>query len=162
MKTIFLDFDGPIIPYMSHVNPRVSGKGASAWPSCIEALNRITDATGAKIVVSSTWRLDGLSANKKRLKDWGATGSVVGITPRMEEKKPSGLWTAAPRGMEIAEFIRNWNDDHPKDEIDSFVIFDDDDDMDYIMPFLIQTPFKKGLTNKDADKAIEMLGEKDK
>lgn len=130
-----------------------------AWPPCINQLNRITDKTGANIVVSSTWRLDGLASVRDLLKAWGATGKVVGITPNMEQKDKSGLWKAAPRGLEIAEFIIEWNRNTPRNEIESFVIFDDDNDMDYLMPFLIQTPFDKGITEADADKAIRMLGE---
>jgi hypothetical protein len=29
--------------------------------------------------------------------------------------------------------------------------------MEHLVPFLIQTPFEVGLTESDADKAIEML-----
>lgn len=157
MKAIFLDFDGPIIPEAAYF-----GKAkAVAHPPCIAALNRITDATGALIVVSSTWRADGLPAVRGYLKKWGATGKVIGITPHLQKKNESGIWSAAPRGLEIAQYITNWNRDFPNDEISAFVILDDDRDMDYLLPFLIHTPFEKGLTEADAKLAIERLGELD-
>jgi len=154
MKVIFLDFDGPIIPIQSHKNPRVLGKGAQAWPECIKALNRITDATGAGIVVSSTWRADGYMKTKERLNDWGVTGHMIGITPDLTNRGPV-LWSAVPRGREIAAWIKQYSED--REEVESFVILDDDADMEELMPFLIQTPFEIGLTEADADKAIEML-----
>lgn len=154
MKIIFLDFDGPIIPYMSHVNPRVSGKRTEAWPSCISALNRITDTTGARIVVTSTWRTDGFMKTKERLKEWGVTGKMIGLTPDLTERGPV-LWNSVPRGKEIAEWIKQFSED--SEEVESFVILDDDKDMEHLMPFLIHTPFEVGLTESDADKAIDML-----
>lgn len=77
MRIVFLDFDGPIIPIMSHTNHRVSGKGTQAWSACVLALNRITETTGARIVVSSTWRWDGFEKTNERLKDWGVTGKPI-------------------------------------------------------------------------------------
>ena len=152
MKIVFLDFDGPIIPIMSHENKR--GMGEKAWPSCIACLNRITDITGAKIVISSSWRWgnDGKDAIEF-LKQWGATGEVVGITPILEEawKPESKLWTAVPRGREI----QAWLDRNP--DVESFVILDDDKDMEHLMPFLIHTPFETGLTESHTDRAIEIL-----
>jgi hypothetical protein len=153
MKVLFLDFDGPIIPIMSHKCPRVSGKGAQAWPSCVAALNRITDATGAVIVVSSTWRADGITKTRERLKQWGVKADCIALTPYLDKKTESGLWAAVPRGLEI----QKWLDDYGRHPIESFVILDDDKDMEHLMPFLIQTPFEVGLSEADADRAIEML-----
>ncbi len=161
MKSVFLDFDGPIIPIMSH-KPAPRKMSEKAWPPCVKALNRITDATGANIVVSSTWRADGLPKVRGYLKDWGVTGRVIGITPSLEQRRESGLWEPVPRGLEIAEYIKNWNLFHPNNEITQFVIFDDDKDMDYLMPFLIHTPFETGITERHADLAIERLGEGEK
>ena len=154
MKIIFIDFDGPIIPVMSHRN-RVSGKSLSAWPPCVAALNRITNATGAKIVVSSTWRADGITKTRDRLKGWGVTAEVVGLTPHLDREGANGLWQSVPRGLEIAEWIARYEE--MREPIEAFVILDDDSDMEHLKPFLIQTPFEAGLTEADADRAIEML-----
>ena len=154
MRVVFLDFDGPIRPLMSHTNPRVSGKAAGAWPSCVEALNRITSTTGAKIVVSSVWRADGFMKTKDRLKEWGITGKMIGMTPDLTTRGPV-LWNSVPRGLEIDAWIKRYTED--REPIESFVILDDDADMAHLIPFLIQTPFEVGLTESDADRAIAML-----
>jgi hypothetical protein len=150
MKVIFLDFDGPIIPIMSHEHKREMRE--KAWPPCVEQLNRITDTTGAKIVVSSSWRWGGEEDVKEKLKLWGVTGEVIGITPILETawKPESKLWIATPRGCEIGA----WFGDK---EIESFVILDDDDDMVHLKKFLVQTPFETGLTQELADEAIAIL-----
>jgi hypothetical protein len=148
MKIVFLDFDGPIIPAQSHMPERAIE--SKAWPDSVEALNRITDTTGAVIVVSSNWRSDGLHRMHELLKSWGVTGKVIGMTPILFRKIDS-LWRAASRGEEIAEYL------HGKTNVESFVILDDDRDMEELEPYLIQTPFDVGLTEKDADRAIDML-----
>ena len=147
MKLIFLDFDGPIIPLQSHSTRRPLK--SKAWPEAVAALNRITDVTEASIVVSSSWRT---TAAKMRelLSQWGATGEVVGITPVLFQKV-DGIWTGVPRGREIGEYLRKRRD------VDAFVILDDDTDMEDLEPFLIQTPFEIGLTEENADLAIDML-----
>lgn len=118
MKVVFLDFDGPLIPVMSHQAGRKLEE--KAWPACIAALNRITDATAAGIVLSTSWRWP--SANgpqaSELLKLWGATGDVIGATPILDTawKPDSKVWTAVPRGREIAAWLK----DHR--EVESFVI----------------------------------------
>jgi len=148
MKIVFLDFDGPIIPAQSHIPERpITMK---AWPASVEALNRITDTTGAVLVISSNWRSDGLHKMQALLKSWGVTGKVAGATQILFQKA-NGIWQAASRGKEIAEYL------HGKKNVESFVILDDNRDMDELEPYLIQTPFDVGLTEKDADRAIDML-----
>lgn len=156
MRIVFLDFDGPIIPLMSH-KPTRRSEMEKAWPPCIAALNRITDTTGAKIVVSSTWRADGITKTKDRLTAWGATAPVIGLTPHLREQAAGSLiCVQKPRGLEIASFIESY-EKRGRGKVESFVILDDDADMEHLLPFLIQTPFDVGLTEADADKAIEML-----
>jgi HAD domain in Swiss Army Knife RNA repair proteins len=148
MRIIFLDFDGPIIPLASHRPPRMPME--KAWPACVAALNRITETTGAKIVVSSSWRGGGLKEMAHLLKAWGATGDVIDVTPFCYEGFLQHR-RELPRGIEIA----TWLSAHPKAV--SFVILDDDSDMAHLLPLLIHTPFEIGLTEKDADAAIQAL-----
>lgn len=148
MKVVFLDFDGPIIPLMSH-KPVHRGAMEKAWPPCVAALNRITDTTGAMIVVSSMWRLGGLMDCKEHLHNWGVTGKVQAITPYFE------YVPGKTRGLEIAAYIEQVKD--TRREIESFVILDDENDMPDLLHRLIITPFEVGLTEADADKAIQLL-----
>jgi hypothetical protein len=148
MKIVFLDFDGPILPAQSHETRRSLDR--KAWPDSVEALNRITETTGAVIVISSNWRAQGLRKIMMLLASWGVTGKVAGMTPILFHKI-DGRWNGAPRGEEIAGYLRG------KKNVESFVILDDDRDMGELESHLIQTPFDAGLTEKDADLAIDML-----
>lgn len=142
MKIIFLDFDGVLCNAWSFRH--ASGLQAMADPKCIAALNRITDATGAKIVVSSTWRIgQEVIQLRELLKGWGATAPVIDRTPL--------FWAA--RGLEIAAWLK----DYTRETIEAFVILDDDGDMVDVKPHLVQTVFSQGLTQSDADRAIGLL-----
>ena len=55
------------------------------------------------------------------------------------------------RGTEIKE----WMEKHP--EVTSFVILDDDDDMEPFKNRLVQTDMRFGLSELDANKAISLL-----
>jgi len=152
MKVIFLDFDGPIIPLMSH-DPSPRGIQEKAWPACVEQLNRVTEQTGAVIVVSSRWRWGGESNVVELLDMWGVKAKVIGITPILEERwtADNPLWQAVIRGDEI----QAWLD--ANEPVESFVILDDAADMGHLASRLVQTPFETGITPEHADKAIAML-----
>lgn len=141
---IFLDIDGVLVNRRSL--SKASGLRSQADPDCVAMLNRITDATGAKIVVSSTWRMGGNRFIREKLRSWGVTGRVIGCTPVLK---------SVDRGEEIQAFI----DDYSKmnGDIQSFVIIDDDDDMLHLCDRLVKTQFADGLTLADSDKSIEML-----
>ena len=118
-------------------------------PVAVAALNHITDTTGAKLVISSTWKNKGIDRLKIHFKDQGVTGEIVGKTPNVynEEKK------CKIRGEEI----QAWLDENPAPE--SFVILDDMDEMEPLKNYLVQTDHTKGLQDEQVDKAIKMLGE---
>lgn len=74
MKVIFLDFDGVLVT--------VHDRYTAGSPFCVFNLNRIIEATGAKIVVSSSWRiLFEMEELTRFLKEWGVQGEVIGKTP---------------------------------------------------------------------------------
>lgn len=86
--------------------------------------------------------MDGIDKNRRRLRKWGVTGKVIGVTPVRNNLE---------RGHEIQE----WLDSHSG--IESFVIIDDDKDMAHLLPRLVHTPFATGLEECHADAAIAML-----
>lgn len=151
-KVVFLDFDGTIN------NPGCYRAGTGSYvpadASCIGALNHITDATGAAIVVSSTWRLcrSGLMFCREKLSDWGARAPVIDVTPRLIGERGI-LAVAQSRGAEIYK----WLLENERYEIESFVILDDDSDMGPLMDRLVKTEGHIGLTMAHAERAIEML-----
>ena len=140
-RLLFLDIDGVLVNRESVRLPRIS-KGAV---SCVAALNRITDETGAEIVISSSWRLDfSVYELREMLRAWGVTGQVSGVTCRT---------TGASRGREIQEWLR------ANGPVSSVVIIDDDSDMDSLLSCLVRTDSETGLTLEDAEEAIALLNE---
>lgn len=140
-------------------------------PKKVSLLNQITDATGAKIVVSSSWR------NHKDIKEVlaaaGVTAEIIGITPNSnitfyEEGYKSGR---DYRGCEIQAWIDkhfDWEKDYhgepggtwkPRREgLAGYVILDDDGDMMYWQrDSFFQTNTHIGLTQEIVEKVIEYL-----
>jgi Swiss Army Knife RNA repair-like protein len=148
-KVIFLDIDGVLVTLGSIKRGR-SGLHAEPEPSCVEALNSILDSTGAKIVVSSTWRFGGIAQIRQILKRWGVRAKVIGLTPNLT-RQLGAVWVSSTRGDEI----RLWLASHP--EVEKFVILDDDGDMNGLSNRLVQTEFTNGLTSEHAHRAIAML-----
>lgn len=136
MKVIFLDFDG--------VLTNRSTQFGFGDPNCVRALNRITTLTDAKIVVSSTWRLQGLKAVKDNLKHWGVIAEVVDITPRLHND-------AGTRGNEIKQWLIE------NRVVSRFVILDDDTDMGDLREHLVRCDTNTGLTDNDVTFAVQKL-----
>ena len=175
MKIVFLDIDGVICTQeeifhdpekkksgeikIEDYMRRVDGKWLHMFsPVAVAALNHITNTTGAKLVISSTWRNKGVDRLKIHFKEQGVTGEIIGITPYVynEEHK------CKMRGGEI----QVWLDKNPG--VESFVILDDDSDMLHLLPRLVKTMWDdyektgepEGLVMKHAEQAIKMLQEK--
>jgi hypothetical protein len=151
MRIIFLDIDG-VLNSQSYHHKCGGYKGSSRSaefldPDAIDRLNYITNATHAKIVLSSSWRygytnnLEGLQEMFQRNK---IEADVIGMTPII----------AGPRGAEIQSWL-----DTNKDAslIESFIIFDDSDDMIHLSPRLIRTSLAYGLTSEHIRPAITLL-----
>ncbi len=130
-KIIFCDADGVLN------NKATFKEQLTSFPLCpilIARLKRIIEATGAKVVLSSTWRLSeqGRAEIEKHIEVYDITISL-----------PS----PADRGLEIDI----WVEDHP--EVTKYAIIDDDFDF-YASQPLFQTEFDTGLTEEIADKVI--------
>lgn len=150
MKVIFLDVDGVLVNRRSLMDR--SGRDSVADSKCVYALNHITDTTGAKIVVSSSWRFCGEQEMRLVLAHWKVRAEMISITPDLTRKE-NNLYVATPRGYEI----QKWIDEHP--EVTAFAILDDECDMAHLESKLVKTVFEAGLTEQDALKAIQMLTE---
>ena len=139
-------------------------------PSIVAKLNRITDETGAEIVVSSTWRLGRTIDELRELfAQVGIKGHVLDKTPHFWGIKDVSSYSV-PRGCEIDWWLEqhkfqriNWSlktqkEYAEKSEIDNYVILDDDSDMLYNQrEHFIKTSQKTGLDDSDVEKAIELL-----
>lgn len=139
MKVIFLDFDGVI--------NNVELWGTTKFlPKALRSIERIVESTGAIVVASTAWRR-GHSVQELNgfVKDNGGKFEIVDKTPAFYRQI---------RGVEI----QAWLEDHPGAE--SFVILDDMDECQFVglEKNLVRTDDTVGLTSKNADRAIEILG----
>lgn len=165
MKIIFLDIDDVLnsnATWDRQKNGMCPGWGSLAPkggfreimlgvdPVFVELLNKIIDATNAKVVVSSDWRFYfNQDALIEILEDAGFKGEVVGMT---------GVHLKT-RGREIA----NWLNQNQESlgGIESFVILDDRNDMDDLLPFLVETKYGEGLQEEHVEQAINLLNKDD-
>ena len=175
--------DEETILKMIHENPKVNDDNClrSDYPSekHLLQLKRIVDETGADIVLSSSWRIGGWEGilvkivldcfewHGLTLKDLTPHGvgfellRKIGFDPdncydgKYRESNPNCAYQKATwdRGAEIA----CWLYEHP--EYTEFVILDDDsvDILPYYPKQLVHTTYKKGLTDENVVKAIEIL-----
>lgn len=150
MKVIFLDYDGVV---NSLIFPDGSDNPTFNYPSdgkvnnhqAVQWLNKLCKHTGAKIVVTSTWRMFGHDIAESCLRNGGLKDNIeiVGYTPVLH----------VHRGQEIHQWIDNCGYN-----IDEFVILDDDSDMDDLMDHLVKCDAVLGFTYYEYEKAMKILG----
>ena len=143
MRVIFLDIDGVL--NNSSTEERFEGYiGIS--PVLVAIFNKLIQETNARVVLSSTWRLD---ANWRETMARHKIKCVfLGATPHLY--KPGGEYI--PRGEEI----KKWLDDNSQYQVTNYAILDDDSDMLEGQP-LFKTSWKEGLTPEIAEKVKQHL-----
>ena len=119
----------------------------------IANLNRVVEETGCKVVLSSSWRSSRESDNafiEYIFKLKGFKYELYDVTPRIWVKE---------FGTQRGEEIQLWMDkESEKNEIESYVILDDDSDMlPKQMSNFIHVDGQVGLIDKDVFKAIKIL-----
>lgn len=147
MKLIFLDFDGVIIHTLqsSIYWTRQKERYEAFCPISCSNLGYILDKTGAKIVVSSTWRKSrSVDELQEILKRYVPNAKVLDKTP---------ICSSRIRGEEIFSWLKN----HHILQFDRFVIIDDDSDMGKLLPHLFKINGKVGLDFFAAEKIIKYL-----
>ena len=149
MKIIFLDFDG-VLNSAKYLRGREE-YGVVIDPARMVLLKQIADATGAKIVLSTSWR-EHWSKNQTECNGTGVLINNIfsNFGLQILDKTPM-LRTA--REAEI----KSWLDDHP--EVENFVVLDD---RLMCAPFLeghfVKTSYYfHGLDETDTQKAIDIL-----
>jgi hypothetical protein len=140
-RIIFLDFDGVIVTPATRFRFFEHG--------CMARLKQIVDETNASIVISSTWRiLDTFSTLKAMFEPFGMFETVIDKTPNHNKS-----WA---RGKEIDEWLTK-SKDNPRFDIKSFIILDDDSDMEPHMDRLVKTECEIGLEQEHVEQSIKML-----
>ena len=124
-KIIFLDIDGVLRTYKSDLEwsrkinePVYHGTNRLFSKELVDNLNEVIYLTGAKIVITSNWRIYlSLEELQKIFRDRGVIGEVIGKTG-LGHLKPGSRIPLGNRGLEISD----WLDRNP---IRKYVIIDD-------------------------------------
>lgn len=166
-KYLFLDLDGVLNTgeysyYLEKKNlQQFDEYGAIFDPKAVEQLQRIVDKTHAEIILTSTWRYDGLEKMIQLWKNRNLPSVLKNITPDLfpvnessdiERRKPIGL-----RGLEIDEWL-NYGRGSDFSTYYTYAILDDEDDfLLHQMKHVVLTDPMKGITKEVANKVISML-----
>ena len=142
MKVVFLDIDGVLnnISLLYHYGFDYIDR------DMVVLFANIIKRTGAKIVLSSTWRLDDTSREivSRILADYGL--DVFDKTPKIE---------GSPRSEEIS----SWLDEHP--DVLRYAILDDNSDAGIGMEgSFFKTDAENGLDSDTAERITAHLGVK--
>ena len=134
LKLIFLDFDGVLNNQLWYVATRGKRVDESTGkrivddidPKSIEYLNVLVNETGAKVVVSSTWRLSRVVKELQEILDRnGFQGEVIGKT---EDLRVAGS-NYVLRGNEIYHWLNKHTPESLGYDAINYIILDDDSDM---------------------------------
>lgn len=150
MKFIFLDIDGPLNTGRNdYMDPGRFGHHFDDM--AVRNLRRIIDETGAKIVISSSWRHLGLKKIREIWNEWRLPGEIAGCTP--------GVWGEGQVFSCRGEEIQRWMEEN-SDGDSCYIILDDMDNTeatDYQKHLWIQVNPHTGISHEDANIAIEKL-----
>ena len=156
MRIIFLDIDGVLNSWASFYKITTEK---------LQLLNSLIEQTGAKIVISSSWRIgsedvkDFVEKNFKksnfRLDNFKDTTNRECIENIFYNDNIIGLTDTF--GPSRGDEIKRWLDNH-SDDVESYVIFDDDSDMlDEQLEHLVQTDTYYGITDREIHLATLIL-----
>ncbi len=151
MKVLFLDIDGVV--NCSTTSQRHRGFiGIDPYMSIL--VDRIKQATGCVVVLSSTWRKD-LNSRKEIMDQCTSFIDCTPYTFLLDKEGGRELNNWSRRGHEIERWLNeNWED------VEKYAVLDDDIDVKMIeklIPNYFQTFWEEGLTEEIANKVIEHL-----
>lgn len=152
MKVLFLDIDG----VLNHHDFLVANKAkiVEDWSGraeidtvAVARLRRVIEATGANVVLSSSWRHRFHGAEMRGF--FAGYGILImSVTPTIQ---------VCRRGDEIAAWLRSTSE-----TVDEYVVLDDYDDAGSgHEDRFVQTNYLVGLTDELADDAIRILGRRE-
>lgn len=144
-KYLFLDVDG-VLNHSEYLSYSSVFKYPYCWfdPVCVERVKEILNKTGAKLVISSSWRND---SNLSHIFNQVGLPSHFDVTPVLLEDD-----VELARGLEIAEYLQSQN--NPEHV---YAILDDD--IYDLTPEQLQYTIhcEDGLTQDLTQKAIQLL-----
>ena len=144
IKVIFLDIDGVLNSWASYYKITTEK---------LQLLNKLIEQTGAKIVISSSWRIgsndvkDFLDNNFSKNRNFRLNNPNQELIDNIFYKNTIGLTDTF--GPSRGDEIKRWLDIHC-DDVESYVIFDDDTEMlDEQLEHLVQTDTYYGITDRE-------------
>ena len=149
MKIIFLDIDGVLFTnnhysFLTLNRQKIRDKfGFYFDPACIIRFNEIIDKTNAKIVISSSWKMQGVQNLKECFIDRGIKGEIIDVTTSMTSE---GKFFFC-REDEIKYWLN-------KNVVDNYAVVDD---LDLDIDNFVKTSMKDGITENVKDKIINIL-----
>lgn len=157
MNIIFLDIDGVLCNH-EQWNVKVHGRNKVTELhhfefAAVQLLNEFATKNNAKVVISSTWRTVGLELLRKHFILEGCTVDIIDETPFLTEGRDEAFMRGADmetwhyKPVQRGDEIKDWLDRHP--EVKSFVVFDDNSDMDAVKKNFVWT-----LTSVDTEEMV--------
>lgn len=151
-RVIFLDIDGILnytLWYYDDRNPgNLNGEEGDIDPLCVKRINLLCEKTGAKIVVSSDWRI---ATNWQNRLERAGLENIIDKTP-ITVFGQYGKTYHFSRGEEIDMWLQ-W---HP--EVSNYVIIDDREDMmEHQLNHFVKVNPYRGFTDEDMEKALIIL-----
>lgn len=150
MNIILLDVDGVL--NNRHTRTRTSDGWCFVDDTLVARLHRLVDLTGARIVLSSTWR-EGWHQEDESLNDI----SFNELRVKFQEFDIEIFDRTGDMRMHRWQSIREWFEQPREESIEHFVIIDDWDDMGEFSDHLVWTNPSNGLTEEDVQEAIRIL-----
>lgn len=148
MKVLFLDIDGPLVNHRSHLVMQELDQGmmSSFDPISVGLVNLICQNTGAKIVISSTWRL--IHPDIKEIL------TAHGIK---DEFHPDYKTPVTRMGHGRGAEIKSWLDNHP--ETKHWCAIDDNTSgfVGDLKDGLVKVNVFDGIGLNDYQKAVSLL-----
>lgn len=140
-KYLFLDIDG-VLNHEDWYHSDACKKSRTnnePWyfahfdPECIKRVHNILEKTGAKLIVSSSWRT---MADLKNIFNAVGMPEFFSVTPYLDKYDYDEDEDVDRRGMEIEWWLRY----HDPDKRSRYVILDDDKDiLEHQLPHFVQT-----------------------
>ena len=159
MKIIFLDIDGVLnSDTWQKTDQYKMGKNPEKWfdPNAVNLLNKLIDETKAKIVLTSTWRLEySLEEMRKIFSNVGIKCDLIDFTPDLTNNNDYVV-----RGNEILKWCKENHDVIGTNPLsyNDFIILDDNSDMLlWQSKYFFQTDKLCGLSPTVTREDIRML-----
>lgn len=168
-RFLFLDFDGVL--NTGNYARRMKREGIEPFddygamfdPEAIDNLKQIIERTDCKIILSSTWRNEGIMRMKELWKDRGLPGEIFSMTPILLSTSYQNAMTGEMMGLPQREAkaleINAWLHENAKKDY-RYAILDDED---YFFPrqqeHLVLTNDDEGLTDAKAQRAVWILNQ---